>query len=82
MLLLHNLDGDPVTVDIGPQQDVAVETPREVFADDEYPRRRRPWTGWRSTGTATGGSGCAAAGSPDVSEGWPDGVRPGAPPRR
>ena len=37
LLLLHNLDGDAVTVDIGPQQDVAVETPREVFADDDVP---------------------------------------------
>ena len=37
LLLLHNLDADAVTVDIGRQQDVAVETPREVFADDAYP---------------------------------------------
>ena len=36
MLLLHNLADEPVTVDIGPQKDVAVETPREVFADDAY----------------------------------------------
>ena len=37
LLLLHNLDFEAVTVTIGPQPDVAVETPREVFADDAYP---------------------------------------------
>ncbi len=29
----------------GAQQDVAVETPREVFADDDYPRPTKSLTG-------------------------------------
>jgi maltose alpha-D-glucosyltransferase/alpha-amylase len=45
LLLLHNLDGEPVTVDLGPQKDVAVETPREVFADDAYAAPTKTLTG-------------------------------------
>ena len=45
LLLLHNLDAEPVTVDIGPQKDVTIETPREVFSDDAYPLPRRALTG-------------------------------------
>jgi maltose alpha-D-glucosyltransferase / alpha-amylase len=45
LLLVHNLDAEPVTVDIGPQKDVTVETPREVFSDDAYPSPSKALTG-------------------------------------
>jgi maltose alpha-D-glucosyltransferase/alpha-amylase len=45
LLLLHNLDAEPVTVHVGAQQDVAVETPREVFADHAYPPPTKSLTG-------------------------------------
>ena len=35
MLFLHNLDGEPVTVDLGRQTD-GREAPFEVFADGPY----------------------------------------------
>ncbi len=47
LLVLHNLDDEPVTVDIGPQQDIAVRNPREVFSDDAYPLPTRTLTGLR-----------------------------------
>ncbi|MEO7236211.1 MAG: alpha-glucosidase C-terminal domain-containing protein, partial [Lapillicoccus sp.] len=36
LLVLHNLDDVPVTVDVGRQKDVAGPVPREVFADATY----------------------------------------------
>jgi maltose alpha-D-glucosyltransferase/alpha-amylase len=45
LLLLHNLDAERVTVDIGPQKDVTIETPREVFSDDTYPSPSKALTG-------------------------------------
>jgi maltose alpha-D-glucosyltransferase/alpha-amylase len=45
LLLLHNLDVHPVSVDIGPQPDVGVQTPREMFADQDYPAPTRSLSG-------------------------------------
>ena len=47
LLVLHNLDDQPVTVDIGPQQGIVVQHPREVFGDDAYPAPTRALTGLR-----------------------------------
>lgn len=47
LLVLHNLDAQPVTVDIGQQQDIVMGSPREVFGDDTYPAPTRALTGLR-----------------------------------
>ena len=41
LLVLHNLDAQPVTVDIGQQQDIVMGSPREAFGDDTYPAPTR-----------------------------------------
>ena len=45
LLVLHNLDALPVTVDLGQPKDVAVDTPRDLFADADYPAPTKALTG-------------------------------------
>ena len=45
LLLLHNLDGDRSPSTSDRREDVAVETPREVFADDAYAAPTKSLTG-------------------------------------